>query len=503
MAARGCGHGADGSGDPPLLPLTEQMADVALLVVGMLLGALAFSQIVGRHRARRLAELADQLAHTTDAPDGQGTVKLPDRVLSTSMQRLQARIAEVEAMATTDQLTHLLNRLACLHVLSTEIERANRYDRQLAVALIDIDHFKRINDTHGHAVGDEVLAHVAGLLKANIRNVDSLGRYGGEEFLLVMPETDIDGGVASAENLRRAVGRAPVKVPTPNGTIETTVTISIGVAGRHSAESLDMDRMLRQADGAMYGAKATGRDQVQAYRPVDEDVALSKATIDADARTRALEVGQAAFEASNLQLLDALRQRSGWAGGASQMIANLSADIGRAIGLSEGDIDRIRTASLLHDLGKLAIPDEILSKPGPLSAVEWRTIVEHPRIGQVVLEQAGAIRDAASIVLHHHEWFDGRGYPHGLAGNEIPIGSRIVAIADAYEAMISDRPYSPAMPHEAALEELRRQRGSQFDPELVDVFVALVGDGLTESGERYGAPSIDLRIAAASPTTAA
>jgi len=466
------------------------MSDVAVLIVGMLLGALAFSLVVGRYRARQLAKLADTLAGAPGAMDGRGrSVRVPDRVLSGSMDRLQKRIAEVEAMATTDQLTHLLNRLACLQVLSTEIERANRYDRQLAVALIDIDHFKRINDTHGHAVGDEVLAHVAGLLRANIRAVDALGRYGGEEFLLVMPETDIDGGVASAENIRRAVGRAPVKVAASTGAIEATVTISIGVAGRHGTETLDMDRILREADGAMYGAKATGRDQVHAHRPVDEDGDLARATIDAGARNRAIEVGQAAFEASNLQLLEALRKRPGWAGGASQMIANLSADIGRAVGLSEGDIDRIRTASLLHDLGKLAIPDEILSKPAPLNAVEWRTIVEHPRIGQVVLEQAGAIRDAASIVLHHHEWFDGRGYPHGLAGNEIPIGSRIVAIADAYEAMISDRPYSPAMPHDAALDELQRQRGTQFDPELVDVFIALVGDGQTETGRQYGAPA--------------
>jgi len=462
------------------------MADVALLIVGMILGALAFSLVVGRHRARRLAKLTDRLAESTDPAAGSAAVRYPDRVLSSSIERLQSRIAEVEAMATTDQLTLLLSRLACLQVLATEIERANRYDRQLAVALIDIDHFKRVNDTHGHAVGDEVLRHVAGLLRANARAVDALGRYGGEEFLLVMPETDIDGGLVSAENLRRALGRASVKVPTPTGTVETTVTISIGVAGRHGTDSLDIDQLLREADGAMYGAKASGRDQVHAYRPVDEDVALSRATIDADARTRAMEVGQAAFEASNLHLLDALRQRPGWAGGASQMIANLSADIGRAVGLSDGDIDRIRTASLLHDLGKLAIPDEILSKPAPLSAVEWRTIVEHPRIGQVVLEQAGAIRDAASIVLHHHEWFDGRGYPHGLAGSEIPIGSRIVAIADAYEAMISDRPYSLAIPHEQAVDELKRQRGTQFDPDLVDVFVALVGDGLTETGERYG-----------------
>jgi diguanylate cyclase (GGDEF)-like protein len=394
-------------------------------------------------------------------------------VLSESVERLVVRIAEVEALASTDPLTRLLNRLACLQVLEAEIERANRYARPLSIALIDIDHFKQVNDSHGHAVGDEVLRHVASLLRTNVRSVDSLGRYGGEEFLLVMPETDVDGGLASAETLRRVVGRAELTLPDTH----VRVAISIGVTGGTGAGQLEIDRLLREADSALYAAKAVGRDQVQAFRLVDDNSNISRATIDADARNRANRLGTAAFEASNLHLLGALSERPGWAGGASQVIANLAADIGRAVGLPDGDIDRIRTASLLHDLGKLAIPDEILSKPSALSPVEWRTIVEHPRIGQVVLEQAGSIREAAAIVLHHHEWFDGSGYPHGLAGAEIPLGSRIVAIADAYEAMISDRPYKHAMSHDEAIEELRRQAGIQFDPELVDVFISLVGSG--------------------------
>jgi len=451
--------------------------DIALLALGAVLGALAFSFVVGRRRARAVARLADRLAHAASGEPSTDSVHFADPVLDDALQRLAVRIAEVESLAATDQLTRLLNRPACLSFLGAEIDRANRYERPLSVALIDIDHFKRINDTYGHAVGDDVLRHVAAVLRAAVRGVDGLGRYGGEEFLLVMPETDLDGGLASAENLRRVVGRTPLLVETPTGATEIRATISVGVAGHTGVPSLDVDRLLREADGALYEAKERGRDQVQAHRPFDDYSSLTRATIDARARSEAAKIAKAAFEASNNHLLSALSERAGWAGGASELIANLAAELGRAIGLPDGDIERIRTASLLHDLGKLAIPDEILSKPGPLSPPEWRTIVEHPKIGQVVLEQAGAIRDAAAIVLHHHEWFDGRGYPHGLAGAEIPVGSRIVAIADAYEAMISDRPYSAAMSHADALDELQRQRGIQFDPDLVDIFISLVGDG--------------------------
>jgi diguanylate cyclase (GGDEF)-like protein len=426
-----------------------------------------------------VAKIADQLARAGLASRVEA-VRYPDDILRRSLEGLAERVADVEALATTDPQTRLLNRMATLAVLSREINRANRYQRPLSVAMFDIDHFKRVNDTHGHAIGDDVLRHVATILRDNVRSVDTIGRYGGEEFLLVMPETDLDGGMSSAENVRRILGRSPVTLETPGGQLVLKISISAGVTGHDGHRSVDVDGLLREADGALYGAKDSGRDQVHRFRPHDDRNSVTHATIDPVARDKAAQIGRAAFDASNLHLLGALAERPGWAGGASQLIADLSADMGRAIGLPEGDIDRIRTASLLHDLGKLAIPDEILSKPAALDANEWRSIVEHPKIGQVVLEQAGAIRDAAQIVLHHHEWFDGRGYPHGLAGAEIPIGSRIVAIADAYEAMISARPYKPAMTHDHAIRELRRNSGIQFDPELVGVFISLVGAGPVE-----------------------
>ncbi|MDQ1323467.1 MAG: hypothetical protein QG587_802, partial [Chloroflexota bacterium] len=194
--------------------------------------------------------------------------------------------------------------------------------------------------------------------------------------------------------------------------------------------------------------------------------------------TRALDVGREAMRAATDALMRTLVGRPAWAGKPSTLIAEASVALAHAIDLPKGELERIRTASLLHDLGKLAIPDEILAKPGDLAASEWRVVTEHPKIGQVVLEQAGALRDAATIVLHHHEWYDGRGYPHGLVGTEIPVGARIVSIVDAYEAMIAGRPYRTAITHEEAIRELRRQGGVQFDPELVEVFAEIFAAGV-------------------------
>jgi HD-GYP domain-containing protein (c-di-GMP phosphodiesterase class II) len=152
------------------------------------------------------------------------------------------------------------------------------------------------------------------------------------------------------------------------------------------------------------------------------------------------------------------------------------------MGLSRLEMDRIRVAALLHDLGKLALPGEILDKPSTLTDVEWQVVGEHPRIGQVILEQATSMREAVPIVLHHHERFDGSGYPHGLKGEEIPLGARIVAVADAYHAMVHERPYKSALSHSQALTELRRHASTQFDPTVVEVFIAIFGDEVPSDG---------------------
>jgi HD-GYP domain-containing protein (c-di-GMP phosphodiesterase class II) len=178
----------------------------------------------------------------------------------------------------------------------------------------------------------------------------------------------------------------------------------------------------------------------------------------------------------------------------SALIATIVVAMARTLDLPENEVERIRTAALLHDLGKVAVPHEILDKPTALTSSEWRTVVQHPRIGQVILEQAAALKDAVPIILHHHERYSGHGYPFGLRGNDIPLGARIVAIADAYDAMTHDRPYKRAVTHDQAIQELRRHAGTQFDPDLVSLFCDLFATR---------APSLDPKVVAMTAPAAA
>jgi diguanylate cyclase (GGDEF)-like protein len=461
---------------PDLAALAPQMAlvyvAVAVAFIGALLGTAGFAFTIVRRQTRRTTALLDLLASAKDARHLAGADGIHDPQLRASFSILAERLTEVWTLATVDQLTGVLNRQAVLTELEKEIERAARYNHQLSVVMVDLDHFKRLNDSHGHAAGDAMLREIAEVLRTNLRGVDVVGRYGGEEFLIVLPETDVDAAASLAEKLRRLVGRHAIVM---RDGYRASATLSAGVAGGFGGH-LELEALVRDADNAMYSAKALGRDQVYVFHELEDNGLVRRAAIAPGARNHAIEVGRAAFGAATDSLTAALDSRPGWAGRPSSMIAGAAVELALGLGLPESEIERIRVASLLHDLGKLAIPEEILTKPGELNDPEWRIVSEHPKIGQVILEQAGALRDAATIVLHHHEWYDGRGYPHGLAGEEIPVGARIVAIADAYEAMVAGRPYRDAISHEAAIAELRRHGGMQFDPHLVDAFADLFAE---------------------------
>ena len=438
-------------------------AGIACLLASVWIGA----------RLKSLGVAADRIA----AGDYSVRLRVPsggvERRLATAMNAVAEALSEKHSAATTDKLTGVANRSALLAALFTEIERVNRYDRPLSVAFIDLDHFKEVNDTYGHDAGDLVLQRVAAILRDNIRRHDMVGRYGGEEFMLILRETDVNEAARLAEKLRMLVEREEIKLD--DGQV-IHVTISVGIAGRRGGQ-VGLEAIVRDADGAMYGAKSLGRNRTYIFVEPDEDSLVARAPISAEGRASAERVGRAAAAAAERVLQSVMETQPD--GEPSERIADIATRIARHFKLPKSEVERIRVAGLLHDVGTVGVPPEILQKPGPLTADEWHKIAQHPRIGQIIIEQASWLRQAMPIILHHHERYAGEGYPHGLQGNDIPLGARILAVADAYDAMVHDRPYKPRLDHDSALAELQRNAGTQFDPEVVEAFCALFAEGVT------------------------
>ena len=444
-------------------------------------GILTTLCVAWAYGAWRLDRLARRLEETleTDEPMALHESGVPaEQRLARAFNKASRAFVQTEVRATHDRLTGVPNRETLLTALVSEVERAARYRHWLSVAFIDIDRFKPINDTYGHNAGDAVLRQIATVVAQSLRGSDLVGRYGGEEFMIILPETRPEQAVELMEQLRVLVMQSMIRITDGQ---RINVTISAGIAGG-VGDVLRVETLVEQADTAMYHAKAMGRNRVAQHHDIDEGAPVKRAPISAERRAAASAIGQWASATATEALASVLAPQPHHRGRPSDMIASLSTGIAMELSLPEEEIDKIRIASLLHDLGKLAVPSEILDKPSSLTPTEWQSIGEHPRIGQVILEQASSLRDAIPIVLHHHERYNGGGYPHGLRGSEIPLGARIVAVADAYHAMVNDRPYSKALSHAEALEELQRCAGQQFDPDVVQRFCVLYREGVPPDG---------------------
>ena len=454
---------------------------VVVLGVAAVAGMTTMALVAWSYIGWRLSRIARALEHALDTEQPirlrEGGIPA-ERRLARAFNTAAGAFLQTEARATHDRLTGVPNRETLLTTLAAEIERAARHYQPLSVAFIDIDRFKPINDNYGHNSGDAVLRQVAGLVADSVRASDTFGRYGGEEFMLILPETTPEDAFGLAEDLRALVMQEPMRIA---GDQSIKTTVSIGIAGGRGS-GLQIDMLVDRADAAMYAAKSLGRNRTHLFREIDEEGTVRRAPISAEHRAQANAIGQWASDTATQALASVLAPQPHHRGRPSDMISALATGIGLEMGLPREEIERIRIASLLHDLGKIAIPEDILDKPSTLSDAEWQTIGEHPRIGQIILEQASSLREAIPVVLHHHERFNGGGYPHGLRGSEIPLGARIVAVADAYHAMVHERPYSMAQSHEEALEELRLNAGTQFDPEVVEVFCSVYADVVPPDG---------------------
>jgi two-component system, cell cycle response regulator len=325
------------------------------------------------------------------------------------------------------------------------------------VLIVDVDHFKSINDRYGHPAGDRVLVEVARRLRDAVRHADFIARYGGEEFALVVPGVSPQELASIGERLRTQVACSPIVV-SPDEWVH--VTVSVGTAGypRHGESPADL---ITTADRALYAAKAQGRDRVVVGETITAGVAA----------VSPLE--------SAVDLLAYLQRAAdevdGWLSNREhgRAVGRWAALVAASLGEDESVVRRAELAGRLHDIGKVLIPQAIWRKPSALSRYERQVVQQHSDYGYQMVSVVPGLLDVAEVVRQHHERIDGRGYPLGIAGHEIRLEAKIVAVCDSWAAMLADRPYHMALRPAEACEELLQGKGSQFDADIVDVFVDL------------------------------
>jgi len=371
--------------------------------------------------------------------------------LREELARARTRIVELEQerheARVRDPLTGALTVAVFRDQAGRELARARRSGVALSLALVDIDGFRALNAARGATAADAAFRGVCERLGRITRASDLVGRTGADELAVLLPETDLDGARAWGARLVEAL-----EVGELVGA--GFVTVSVGVASQVRGDGID--QLLAAAAAGLDRARAAGGARVAC---VDDERAVGEQAR-RDAHEDVIEA-----------LASALLARDRYTGEHSESVVEMSKRVAVGLGLDAGEIERIGAAALLHDIGKVAIPDHILNKPAQLDDDEWVLMREHPVIGERILRAIPGMGAVARIVRHEHERYDGGGYPDGIKGEQIPIGSRIILACDTYHAMTSDRPYRSRMAHADAIRELVRCAGTQFDPRVTEALI--------------------------------
>ena len=364
-----------------------------------------------------------------------------------------------------DPLTGCLNRRAFFERFEDEWSGISRYGYSLGCIMVDIDHFKLINDNHGHAVGDQVLQRLSEILKTTVRKTDSVCRYGGEEFCVLLPHTDINNTYNAAEKLRQTIeGSMPANL---------SITASFGVSA-YELHARSPQEMIDQADKALYAAKNNGRNRVIRWDQMPDNLETDRYEHNLHHEPKEAEHPVNIPFSAVMALMSALEHRDVTTAVHGRRVAGLCVAMAKGL-MPESDCFILEIAGLLHDIGKLGVPDSILLKSGPLTDEEWKVMDTHDRMGAEIINASFGSSELTNIVRNSHAWYGGGSRDPGLpTGQDIPLRSRIVLIADAFDAMTSDRVYRKAMSQEEAFAELRRCAGKQFDPELAEHFIEAV-----------------------------
>jgi diguanylate cyclase (GGDEF)-like protein/putative nucleotidyltransferase with HDIG domain len=372
--------------------------------------------------------------------------------LAIALDAANARIAELEASQRRrnhDALTGVLHIEPFRAQLIEELARSRRHGLRGALVLLQVDRLGDVHREYGFRAGDSLLRALVDALRAGTRRDDRIMRMADDRFALMLREVDEEEAMAC---VARLLGTSQeLKVGPVNG-VPTSAGIALFGPGDEDAVEL-----FERAGGALAGAQAAGGGRAVLASADGDQVGMSAKLQRRDA-VEALAV--------------ALLERDRYTGEHSESVVEMAVAVARSLGLTASQVEDVRAAALLHDIGKVGIPDAILNKPGPLTPDERTIMAEHPVIGERILHSIGGFAPVADIVRHEHESFDGSGYPDGLAGDEIPIGSRIILACDAYHAMTSDRPYRARMSHADAFKELTRCAGKQFDPAVTAALVA-------------------------------
>jgi diguanylate cyclase (GGDEF)-like protein len=380
----------------------------------------------------------------------------------------QARITSL-----TDALTGVGSRRLLEDKLEAECARAKRYERAFSVAIIDLDNFKTINDVFGHATGDDALKKLAECMESQKRIPDILARYGGDEFVILMPETEAKDALIFMERIRAKVQKIEVQK-------NVSMTISCGIAQSMPDFSDSSSDLIRRADLALYEAKSAGRNCAKIWNEKMSKV-LKAGDIEFE-RIKKLkrrvaglsEQAEKMFIQSIWGLVQALEAKDPYAKKHSESVMHYAVGIAEIMKISPKQLEVLRRAAMIHDIGNIGVPDAILSKPGPLTPHERRIIEQHPLIAVRILDKMSFLEQEVVIVRSHHEKWNGQGYPDGLSNTSIPIGARILAVADTFDALISDRSYHNSRSIAEAIGILTDSSGYDFDPDVVKALVLWV-----------------------------
>jgi diguanylate cyclase (GGDEF)-like protein len=387
---------------------------------------------------------------------------------------------ELKALARRDPLTGCLNRRSLFTEFEKLWEASKQFKKPLSCLMVDIDHFKSINDSYGHQKGDEVLRQVAETLRATARKADVVCRYGGEEFCILLPQIDLAEAERAAERLRRAIADKQMG--------EARVTASFGVSSwclgaKHPQE------MLEQADKALYAAKRSGRNKVARYdRSATnrlDGVPEVRTPLPADPTLTMKSSPQFAIPFQAVSgLLAALGYRHAETAEHCRRVADLCVSAAGGL-MSQKEAYIVEMAALLHDIGKLGVPDNVLLKAGPLTNEEWKTIRTHEGIGVEIIRAAFTSDDLAEIVRLQHCWYAGSPTDPSLPqGQKIPLAARLLMVANAFDSMTSEHSYRKALSQDEAIAELRRCAGTQFDPSVTEHFIEVLGQRVKDKQDK-------------------